>query len=67
MITRDADGNLMFILDADAMEVEDILEHFLAMSDAEFDRHSKNLDVMIAGWEAAIQCRTTNEDRREGH
>jgi hypothetical protein len=67
MITRDADGNLVFLLDAHAMDVEELLAHFLAMSEKEFDIASSNLDVLIAGWEAAITYRMTGEERKAGH
>ena len=67
MITHDADGNLTFLMDGHAMDVEELFAHFLAMDDDEWKAACDALDTMIEAWDEANECRLSTAERREGH
>ena len=57
MITIDEEGNLIFSMDSRFMDVEEIVEHFLAMTDEEFDAAFDAVTVMTEAWNEAQDCR----------
>jgi len=67
MITRDEDGNLVFSMDSRYMDSEDLISHYLAMDDDEFDTAFDALTMMTDAWNDASECRLIKSEKGAGH